>query len=110
MNSMSEGGQSSQPSLGHVADLWGLMGSMSPEGKRGLRGKREICVYSCCLVLCNEATSSTLSTSVMEPGPASQTTPDSNASVAAELRRGLESLVLQDNLGVVLTVVRRSKT
>ena len=68
------------------------MGSMSPEGKRGLRGKREIRVYSCCLVLCNEATSSTLSTSVMEPGPASQTTPDSNASVAAELRRGLESL------------------
>ena len=61
---VSEGGRSSQPSLGHVADLWGLIGSMSPEGKRGLRGKREICVYSCCLVLCNEATSSTLSTSV----------------------------------------------
>ena len=93
MGSLSEGGRSSQPSLGHVTDLWGLMGSLSPEGKRGLRGKREIRVYSCCFVLVTKQRVFTLRVSFMEPGPASpQATADSTASVAAELRRGLETL------------------
>ena len=48
---MSEGGRSSRPSPGHVTDLWGLEGSMSPEGKRELRRKGEIGFYSCCFVL-----------------------------------------------------------
>ena len=87
MRDMSEGGRSSRPFPGHAADLWGLERSMSPEGKR------EISFYSCCFVLVTKQRAFTLSVSFMEPGPASpQATVDSTASVAAELRRGLEML------------------
>ena len=53
-----ERGRSSRPILGQLVDLWGLC---PPEGRKGTLREKGIRVYSCCLVLCNKATSTTLS-------------------------------------------------